>query len=120
VQVQVPILLASAHDQKAYHDIEKVRMCNYPSTGRVAIAGEKLPVFTKYDTGAVTDYESLGLDGGGKKIVAIREKFTALLHIQSILVQKSCQFLNKSKEEKVRFLSLALVDSGMNCFSAET
>lgn len=43
------------------------------------VAGVKLPVFTKYDTGAVADNQSLGLVGGGKKIVAVREKFTLLL-----------------------------------------
>ena len=43
------------------------------------VAGVKLPVFTKYDPGAVADNQSLGLIGGGKKIVAVREKFTILL-----------------------------------------
>ena len=43
------------------------------------VAGVKLPVFTKYDTGAVADNQSLGLVGGGKKIVAVREKFSLLL-----------------------------------------
>ena len=43
------------------------------------VAGVKLPVFTKYDTGAMADNQSLGLVGGGKKIVAVREKFTLLL-----------------------------------------
>jgi ATP synthase subunit D len=43
------------------------------------VAGVKLPVFTKYDTGAAADNQSLGLVGGGKKIVAVREKFTDLL-----------------------------------------
>uniref|UniRef100_A0A7S1BT22 Uncharacterized protein n=1 Tax=Corethron hystrix TaxID=216773 RepID=A0A7S1BT22_9STRA len=43
------------------------------------VAGVKLPVFTKYETGAVTENQSLGLVGGGKKISAVREKFTTLL-----------------------------------------
>jgi V-type H+-transporting ATPase subunit D len=43
------------------------------------VAGVKLPVFTKYETGALADNQSLGLVGGGKKIVAVREKFTILL-----------------------------------------
>lgn len=43
------------------------------------VAGVKLPVFSKFDTGAVADNQSLGLVGGGKKIVAVREKFTLLL-----------------------------------------
>lgn len=45
------------------------------------VAGVKLPVFTKYDTGATADNQSLGLVGGGKKIVAVREKFTCLLEM---------------------------------------
>ena len=45
------------------------------------VAGVKLPVFTKYDTGAAADNQSLGLVGGGKKIVAVREKFTELLEM---------------------------------------
>ena len=43
------------------------------------VAGVKLPVFSKYETGAVADNQSLGLAGGGKKIAAVREKFTRLL-----------------------------------------
>jgi len=43
------------------------------------VAGVKLPVFTKYETGAAADNQSLGLVGGGKKIVAVRDKFTHLL-----------------------------------------
>ena len=45
------------------------------------VAGVKLPVFTKYDTGAIADNQSLGLVGGGKKIVAVRERFTDLLEM---------------------------------------
>jgi hypothetical protein len=45
------------------------------------VAGVKLPVFTKYDTGAQADNQSLGLVGGGKKIVAVREKFTIMLEM---------------------------------------
>jgi V-type H+-transporting ATPase subunit D len=45
------------------------------------VAGVKLPVFTVYETGAVADNQSLGLVGGGKKIVAVREKFTVLLNM---------------------------------------
>ena len=45
------------------------------------VAGVKLPVFTKYDTGASVENSSLGLVGGGKKIVAVREKFTHLLDL---------------------------------------
>lgn len=45
------------------------------------VAGVKLPVFSKFDTGAAADNQSLGLVGGGKKIVAVREKFTNLLEM---------------------------------------
>jgi hypothetical protein len=45
------------------------------------VAGVRLPVFSKYETGAVADNQSLGLVGGGKKIVAVREKFTHLLEM---------------------------------------
>lgn len=43
------------------------------------VAGVKLPVFTKVDTGAAASNQSLGLVGGGKKIQQVREKFTVLL-----------------------------------------
>lgn len=52
------------------------------------VAGVKLPVFTKYETGATADNQSLGLVGGGKKIVAVREKFTNLLEMLIKYVQK--------------------------------
>lgn len=45
------------------------------------VAGVKLPVFTKYETGASADNQSLGLAGGGKKIATVREKFTVLLEM---------------------------------------
>ena len=45
------------------------------------VAGVKLPVFSKYDTGAVADNQSLGLVGGGKKIANVRDKFTVLLEM---------------------------------------
>ena len=45
------------------------------------VAGVKLPVFSKYDTGVQADNQSLGLVGGGKKIVAVREKFTIMLEM---------------------------------------
>lgn len=57
------------------------------------VAGVKLPVFTKYDTGAVADNQSLGLVGGGKKIVAVREKFTDLLvMLIKYVVRPVCRF----------------------------
>lgn len=51
------------------------------------VAGVKLPVFGKYDTGADVG-ENLGLVGGGRKIQACREKFSdfleALIKIASL------------------------------------
>jgi V-type H+-transporting ATPase subunit D len=62
------------------------------------VAGVKLPVFTKYETGAVADNQSLGLVGGGKKIVAVREKFTVLLDmlIKLASLQTSFQTLDEA------------------------
>jgi len=62
------------------------------------VAGVKLPVFTPFDTGAVADNQSLGLVGGGKKIVAVREKFSLLLHnlIKLASLQTSFQTLDEA------------------------
>jgi V-type H+-transporting ATPase subunit D len=62
------------------------------------VAGVKLPVFTKYETGAAADNQSLGLVGGGKKIVAVREKFTVLLDmlIKLASLQTSFQTLDEA------------------------
>jgi len=62
------------------------------------VAGVKLPVFSKYETGAVADNQSLGLVGGGKKIVAVREKFTVLLDllIKLASLQTSFQTLDEA------------------------
>lgn len=62
------------------------------------VAGVKLPVFTKYETGAVADNQSLGLVGGGKKIVAVRDKFTVLLDllIKLASLQTSFQTLDEA------------------------
>lgn len=45
------------------------------------VAGVKLPVFSKYETGAASDNQSLGLVGGGKKIQQVREKFNVMLEM---------------------------------------
>lgn len=51
------------------------------------VAGVKLPVFGQYDTGAEPG-ENLGLGGGGRKIVACKEKFgdylKALIKVASL------------------------------------
>ena len=62
------------------------------------VAGVKLPVFTKYDTGVAADNQSLGLVGGGKKIVAVREKFSVMLEmlIKLASLQTSFQTLDEA------------------------
>ena len=65
------------------------------------VAGVKLPVFTKYDTGAVADNQSLGLVGGGKKIVAVREKFTVLLDNLIRLASLQTSFVTLDEALKV-------------------
>lgn len=65
------------------------------------VAGVKLPVFTKYDTGAVADNQSLGLVGGGKKIVAVREKFTHLLTCLIKLASLQTSFVTLDEALKV-------------------
>lgn len=65
------------------------------------VAGVKLPVFTKYDTGAAADNQSLGLVGGGKKIVAVREKFTILLENLIKLASLQTSFVTLDEALKV-------------------
>eukprot|EP00538_Stauroneis_constricta_P005112 CAMPEP_0119551040 /NCGR_PEP_ID=MMETSP1352-20130426/4428_1 /TAXON_ID=265584 /ORGANISM="Stauroneis constricta, Strain CCMP1120" /LENGTH=246 /DNA_ID=CAMNT_0007597047 /DNA_START=75 /DNA_END=815 /DNA_ORIENTATION=+ len=65
------------------------------------VAGVKLPVFTKYETGAVADNQSLGLVGGGKKIVAVREKFTVLLEMLIKLASLQTSFVTLDEAQKV-------------------
>jgi len=65
------------------------------------VAGVKLPVFTKYDTGAVADNQSLGLIGGGKKIVAVRDKFTILLDKLIKLASLQTSFVTLDEAMKV-------------------
>lgn len=62
------------------------------------VAGVKLPVFTPFETGVAADNQSLGLVGGGKKIVAVREKFSHLLHnlIKLASLQTSFQTLDEA------------------------
>lgn len=70
-------------------------------TGMDNVAGVKLPVFAKYDTGAVADNQSLGLVGGGKKIVAVREKFTVLLEMLIKLASLQTSFVTLDEALKV-------------------
>mmetsp|Transcript_16550 Transcript_16550/g.24014 ORF Transcript_16550/g.24014 Transcript_16550/m.24014 type:complete len:242 (-) Transcript_16550:138-863(-) len=65
------------------------------------VAGVKLPVFTKYETGAATDNTSLGLAGGGKKIGAVREKFSVLLDMLLRLASLQTSFVTLDEAMKV-------------------
>jgi len=65
------------------------------------VAGVKLPVFTKYETGAVADNQSLGLAGGGKKIAAVREKFTVMLDMLLKLASLQTSFVTLDEALKV-------------------
>lgn len=65
------------------------------------VAGVKLPVFSKYETGAAADNTSLGLVGGGKKIVSVREKFTILLEMLIKLASLQTSFVTLDEALKV-------------------
>lgn len=65
------------------------------------VAGVKLPVFTLFDTGAAVDNQSLGLVGGGKKIVSVRTKFTTLLEMMVKLASLQTSFVTLDEALKV-------------------
>mmetsp|Transcript_14250 Transcript_14250/g.21939 ORF Transcript_14250/g.21939 Transcript_14250/m.21939 type:complete len:252 (+) Transcript_14250:70-825(+) len=65
------------------------------------VAGVKLPVFTKYETGITQDNQSLGLVGGGKKIVAVKEKFTVMLDMLIKLASLQTSFATLDEALKV-------------------
>jgi len=65
------------------------------------VAGVKLPVFTKYETGAVAENQSLGLVGGGKKIATVRAKFTTLLDMLLKLASLQTSFTTLDEALKV-------------------
>ena len=65
------------------------------------VAGVKLPVFTVYETGAAADNQSLGLVGGGKKIVAVREKFTHFMEQLVKLASLQTSFVTLDEAMKV-------------------
>jgi len=65
------------------------------------VAGVKLPVFTIYETGGVADNQSLGLVGGGKKIVAVREKFKVFLTQLIKLASLQTSFVTLDEAMKV-------------------
>ena len=65
------------------------------------IAGVKLPVFSIYETGGAADNQSLGLAGGGKKIVAVRDKFTVFLSQLIKLASLQTSFVTLDEAMKV-------------------
>mmetsp|Transcript_31391 Transcript_31391/g.45765 ORF Transcript_31391/g.45765 Transcript_31391/m.45765 type:complete len:245 (-) Transcript_31391:385-1119(-) len=65
------------------------------------VAGVKLPVFKIYETGVQADNQSLGLVGGGKKIVAVRAKFTVLLEMLIKLASLQTSFVTLDEALKV-------------------
>jgi len=65
------------------------------------VAGVKIPVFTMFDTGVAVDNQSLGLVGGGKKIVSVREKFTTLLENLVKLASLQTSFVTLDEALKV-------------------
>lgn len=65
------------------------------------VAGVKLPVFSVYETGAVADNQSLGLVGGGKKIVGVRDKFSVFLGQLIKLASLQTSFVTLDEAMKV-------------------
>jgi len=65
------------------------------------IAGVKIPVFSQKDCGTGEGVDGLGLAGGGGKITASREKFTALLHVLIKLASLQTSFLTMDEALKV-------------------
>ena len=68
------------------------------------VAGVKLPVFTVMETGAVADNQSLGLGGGGKKIVAVRDKFGLFLKQLVKLASLQTSFVTLDEAMKGSFI----------------
>lgn len=86
----------------------KQKVAEGPMTARVRVgagidncAGVKLPVFTPFETGAAAENQSLGLVGGGKKIVAVREKFGILLEALIKLASLQTSFVTLDEALKV-------------------
>ena len=72
------------------------------TTGIDNVAGVKLPVFKKVENENVkAENQSLGLVGGGKKIVAVREKFTVLLDMLLKLASLQTSFVTLDEALKV-------------------
>jgi V-type H+-transporting ATPase subunit D len=86
----------------------KRKVAEGPMTARLRVgsgidnvAGVKLPIFSKYETGAAAENQSLGLVGGGKKILAVREKFTILLEMLIRLASLQTSFVTLDEALKV-------------------
>jgi len=86
----------------------KQKVAEGPMTARVRVgagidnvAGVKLPVFRIYQTGAAAENQSLGLVGGGKKIVSVREKFASLLEALIKLASLQTSFVTLDEALKV-------------------
>mmetsp|Transcript_27686 Transcript_27686/g.40883 ORF Transcript_27686/g.40883 Transcript_27686/m.40883 type:complete len:247 (-) Transcript_27686:174-914(-) len=65
------------------------------------VAGVKLPVFTKYETGVAADNQSLGLVGGGKKIANVRVRFMDFLDMLIKLASLQTSFVTLDEALKV-------------------
>lgn len=65
------------------------------------VAGVKLPIFSVYETGTAADNQSLGLVGGGKKIVAVRDRFTVFLNQLIKLASLQTSFVTLDEAMKV-------------------
>jgi V-type H+-transporting ATPase subunit D len=65
------------------------------------VAGVKLPIFSVYETGTTADNQSLGLVGGGKKIVAVRDRFTVFLNQLIKLASLQTSFVTLDEAMKV-------------------
>eukprot|EP01037_Dinobryon_pediforme_P022776 gene22776-24031_t len=65
------------------------------------VAGVKLPVFGQYETGAPESNENLGLVGGGRKILACKEKFGEYLKALIKIASLQTSFLAMDEALKV-------------------
>ena len=65
------------------------------------VAGVKLPVFTKRETGLASVQESLGLVGGGKKINQCKEQYTQYLEALIKLASLQTSFIAMDEALKV-------------------
>lgn len=81
---------------EAHHMTAQVRVSSRTDN----VAGVKLPVFSQYDTGAEPG-ESLGLGGGGRKIVQCKEKFGEYLKALITVASLQTSFLAMDEALKI-------------------